>query len=340
MDDTPLVFAHGITGGRMLDARGRLRWIGARQALGLDRAPLAAPLTWGESQDTDDLVPDGPLDSVLGVPVYGKFLAWAQKRSKDFRCLAYDWRRDLFESKARLQTLLEAVMQEHGRAPRVVAHSMGGLVTWLLLRERPELASGVLFAGVPFGAGISFGGNMHGGIKIGLNSKVGNAEAHCSWTAPYAFFPSGDPQVAGVSDHDWYDAAAWQQNRLGPFSLDVDPAPWRGHLERALVVARRTRDLLDVEHPEPDKLPPIALLSGTGHGAVQVAVQGGASSVRGWDFHSGESIDGDGAVGVPHTVPPGRPQSLEATTPNSHQKVLDDVDVVGSLFDGLGSLGG
>ena len=250
MDDAPLVFVHGIMGGRLLDERGRVRWIGSRQALGLDRRPLIAPITWGEEQDRDDLVPDGPLGSVLGVPVYGRFLTWVRRRSRDVRGLAYDWRRDLPESVERLRVLLVDLREQHGRPARVVAHSMGGVVTWLLLREHPALASGVLFAGVPFRPGISFGGGMHGGTRIGLNPGLANAAAHCSWTAPYAFFPDGDPQVQGAVEHDWYDADAWQRNGLGVFADPaIDPGPWRAHLGRALACARRTRTLLDHPHP-------------------------------------------------------------------------------------------
>jgi pimeloyl-ACP methyl ester carboxylesterase len=336
MTDAPLVFVHGILGGRLLDDRGHLRWLGARQALALDRRPLRAPLAWGEAQERDNLVPDGPLDSVLGVPVYARFLRWAGTRSADFRPLAYDWRRDLLESVERLRALLQAMADEHGRPPRVVAHSMGGLITWLLLRERPDLASGVLFAGVPFGAGISFGANMQGGATFGVNRWLADPTAFGSWTAPYTFFPAGDPQVEGVDDHRWHDPAAWERNGLGVFGdPELDPAPWRAHLGRALACAARTRALLDAPHPDPGKLPPLAVLSGVGRGAVQVALRGGPASGHGWDFRSGRSVDGDGSVAATLSFPPGDAPVRAGTSRKPHQQLLDDLPAVAALLDGL-----
>lgn len=335
MDDAPLVFAHGITGGRLLE-RGKVRWIGTWQALGIDRRPLRSPITWTDGvQDTDDLVPDGPLHSVFGVKVYGRFQDQAARWSRDFRCLAYDWRRDLSESVLRLKALLSEVREAHGRPARLVAHSMGGLVSWLTLREDPTLASSVLFVGVPFGPGISFGGNMHAGNKLGLNSKLGDVSAHGSWVAPYTFFPAGDPGVPGT-DHDWYDAAAWEANGFGVFadpSLDNDA--WRPHVQHAVAAAKAVRTVLDQPHPEPHELPPIAVLSGVAHGSVQEVLKGGPRSTRGWDFHSGRSIEGDGAVATGNTFPPGDLEVIAATTQQSHQQLLDDLPTVQTLLEGL-----
>ncbi len=341
MDDAPLVFVHGILGGRMLDGAGRLRWISPLQALGIDRRPLTSPITWSEAgQDRDDLVPDGPLDAVLGVPVYRRFLRWAAARSCDFQPLAYDWRRDLPESVERLRVHLQALADRHGRPARLVAHSMGGLVSWLLLREHPHLVSGVLFVGVPFGPGISFGGGMHAGHRMGLNSRIADVVAHGSWTAPHAFFPAGDAQVQGA-DHSWYDASSWQRQGLGVFAdPDRDPEPWLAHLRRALEASATTRARLDEPHPNPESLPPLAVLSGVGNGSVQAAIKGGPASVRGWDFRSGPSIDGDGSVSVPSTFPPGDLELQSATSTVAHQQLLDDLPAVEALLSGLVARGG
>ncbi|MEZ4266516.1 MAG: hypothetical protein R3F39_09065 [Myxococcota bacterium] len=341
MNDAPLVFVHGIKGGRLSTPDGRLRWIGCRSALGLDRRPLAAPLTWtGGAQDADELVAGGPLASVLGVKVYARFLAWARAQAAEFQGLAYDWRRDLPEAVARLTALLEALAARHGRPARVIGHSMGGLITWLALRERPELAASVLFAAVPFGAGISFGGVMQHGERLGLNGRLSNVEAHGSWTAPYCFFPAGASQIEDSAgrpvEHDWYDVAAWERQRLGVFGQpDCDAAAWRTHLTHALACARRTRALLDQPHPQPERLPPLAVLSGVGRRAVQIAIRGGTDAAPTWDFTSGRADDGDGSVGAVRSVPPGGLQVTSATTTLAHQKVLDDLDQVGALMQAL-----
>lgn len=73
--ETPVLFVHGIKGGHLRDASGR-RWVGAWQALGLDRRPLSAPLEWDDmGQGRDGMRSDGPIERVLWVQVYGPFLA-------------------------------------------------------------------------------------------------------------------------------------------------------------------------------------------------------------------------------------------------------------------------
>jgi pimeloyl-ACP methyl ester carboxylesterase len=300
-----------------------------------------APLSWRDGvQDSDGLVAEGPLGRVLGVRVYSRFLEWAAAHSLEFRGLAYDWRRDLPEAVGRLISVLEDLRGRHGRKARVIGHSMGGLIAWLALRERPELFASVLFAGVPFGAGISFGGVMHGGEWVGLNPRVASVEAHCSWTAPFCFFPAGASQIVDSEGralaHDWYDVGDWERQRLGVFGLpNADLERWRSHLTHALDRARRTRALLDSPHPSPARLPPLAVLSGVGRRAVQVAIRGGTDADPAWDFATGRADDGDGSVGLPRSFPPGELDVVAATTPLAHQKVLDDLDAVASLMTAL-----
>jgi pimeloyl-ACP methyl ester carboxylesterase len=345
MSDAPLVFVHGIKGGTLAAPSGAVRWIGWAAALGLDRRPLRSPLSWsGGVQDPDGMVAQGPLERVLGVPVYARFLGWARTNASEFRALAYDWRRDLPEAVTGLTGLLDELAARHGRPARVIGHSMGGLIAWLALRERPELASGVLFAAVPFGAGISFGHVMHHGERLGLNRRLAGVEAHCSWVAPYCFFPAHASQIEDAAgrpvEHDWYDPAAWERQRLGPFGRpDQDPAAWRAHLAEALACARRTRALLDQPHPAAERLPPLAVLSGVGRRAVQVAIRSGPDARPSWDFTSGRADDGDGSVAAKRSFPPGGLDVLSATTRLRHQAVLGDLETVGALMDGLRSRG-
>src|SRR2546430_11641135 len=63
-------------------------------------------------------------------------------------------------------TLFRSVSRENGGARvQVAAHSMGGLITFGALNRRPDLFHSALFAGVPFGASVSFLEDMHAGTR-------------------------------------------------------------------------------------------------------------------------------------------------------------------------------
>ncbi len=309
-----LVFVHGIKGGRLRDRSG-VRWVGGKQALGLDRRRLALPLTRTDGrQDHDGCTPDGPLDRVLGLAVYGKFLRWAEARWTTFVPFSYDWRRPLTESAERLTETLNAAAMKDGEAPLVVAHSMGGLVTLLALRERPSLASGVVFAGVPFGTGIEFAYDCHHGAPVGLNRTILDPRAHATWSAHWVFFPTDGSGIDG--DHDWYDPAAWEDRRLGVYGQEeVDVAPYREHQQLAMPAARELRTT---------KLEDPGSLAGSG---VRIAVLRSRSQPVRVRYGGDETAEGDGRVLWHNTEPPGVEfTAFETRLP--HDKLLDDAPVV------------
>jgi pimeloyl-ACP methyl ester carboxylesterase len=304
-----LVFVHGIKGGRLRDRSG-LRWVGPRQALGLDRRRLCLPLSWDNGrQEHDGCTPDGPIESVLGVPVYRLFLRWAEARFTTVVPFSYDWRRELPEAAERLTETLKAAAIKDGGPPVVVAHSMGGLVTLLALRERPHLASGVLFAGVPFGTGIAFEDDCTHGTRAGLGTRMLDPVAHASWSAHWVFFPTDGSGIDG--DHDWYDPAAWEARRLGVYAQDgIDLAPYRAHHTIGMTRALELRATLE----DPGKLAGAGLRIAILRSRTQpVPVQVGGPDTR----------EGDGRVRWPSAEPPGIEfRSFE--TKLAHAKLLDD----------------
>ena len=338
-DGAPVVFIHGIYGGRLRDQRER-RWVGVKQALGLDRRPLTAPLTWGEGgQQRDGIQPDGVLTNVLWVDVYKAFLAKARRRLGHVEEFAYDWRRELPEAAAVLTQKLEEIAAKHGRPARIIAHSMGGLVTFLALRERPEIACGVLFAGTPFGTGIGFAKDTHVGNATGVNRAICSPTATCSWSAHWVFFPSdGDTGLRGTNgalDHDWYDPASWEHHRLGVFADDgLEATAYRAHLTEALTRARATRSALE----DPGKLAgaavPIAVLRSAAHDTGVTVVKDGPRAVRGWDVETVEFASGDGRVKVASTEPPGLPFEVYSTA-KKHDGLLNDEAQVDAALAGL-----
>jgi len=313
-----LVFVHGIKGGRLRDRTG-LRWVGAKQALGLDRRRLELPLSWeGGRQAGDGCTPDGPIASVLGVSVYSPFMRWAEQRFATVAHFSYDWRRELREASERLTEALAAAAAKDGEPPLVVAHSMGGLVTLLTLRERPHLASGVVFAGVPFGTGIAFAEDCRTGTKAGLGSRPLDARAHASWSAHWVFFPTDGTGFVG--DVDWYDPESWADNKLGIYGHEgVDTTGYRAHQAIAMARARAVRTELEDPGALADAGLKVAVIRSR---AQQVPVLVGGTDVA----------EGDGRVRWPATEPPGIEfASFESTL--AHDKLLDDSAAVQAALE-------
>ena len=105
--------------------------------------------------------------------IYGPWLKAAQKMTPHFSTFAYDWRRDNNESLERFIAELEAVRQRNGGKPaRVVAHSMGGMMAYAALGQRPDLFRCLVLAGAPLHGGIGFLEDLRAGKKDGLNSQL------------------------------------------------------------------------------------------------------------------------------------------------------------------------
>lgn len=106
-----------------------------------------------------------------------------------------------------------------------MAHSMGGLITFVALNRRPDLFESVLFAGIPFGSSISFLEDMHSGAANGLNKSILSPDVYFTFASPFTFFPANPKESRLVEtngtpiEHDWYSADDWARRKLGIFSI-------------------------------------------------------------------------------------------------------------------------
>lgn len=211
---------------------------GARTARPLAvKHETAAYSTIDVVQDHDDIVAGGPLRTVaVGLyQVYGKFCARAERKwGARFHPFAYDWRRDNVETALRLtDTLCELCAT--GTVPRVtiIAHSMGGLITWGMLsflargygagtltdRQRALVAllcqSRIIFAGVPFQAlncimeDFTPGTNMH--------STYCPCDVLATFPSAWQLMLDGTEEAA-LRDPDW-----WEQRRIAMFAWKLSP---------------------------------------------------------------------------------------------------------------------
>jgi pimeloyl-ACP methyl ester carboxylesterase len=257
-----------------------------------------------------------------------------------FRAFAYDWRRDNLETTDEFVKFLEKVSGESGGARvQVAAHSMGGLITFVALNRRPDLFHSVLFAGVPFGSGISFLEDMHAGTSNGFNRRILSPQVLFTFVSPYAFF-SANPKESGLVDvhrngitHDWFSADDWARQKLGIFATpgpEGVTAEQREHLRKALDRANQFRSLL--AYRTLVSYPPIAVLASDAHPTLLTVIRNGPRAVKGWDFVTAPKKPGDERVDFERAMPPeGVPHSVFKSS-RGHEDLLNDTRQVEAIL--------
>lgn len=341
----PLVFIHGIKGSILANSHDAVSWLNLWQGLGLSSPDLSLPLQWnGETpaatQAKDGLRATEPISTVAFQDVYGTFLGWAKTSGRRFYPFAYDWRRDNLETTDTFVQFLEKIRRENdGSKIQVVAHSMGGLITFAALQRRPDLFQSVLFAGVPFGSSISFLEDMHAGTSTGFNSSILSPKVFFTFASPYCFFPS-DPKDSGLIEangtpimHDWYSADDWARQKLGIFATGAASNEQWTHLRHALDHARRFRS--EIAYQSSMAYPPIAILAGNTIPTVTAVMRNGPRAVRGWDSVTAARKQGDNRIDFTRALPPaGVPHHVFKST-RAHGDLLSDTRQVETILNGL-----
>ena len=340
----PVLFVHGFKGSVLENAQGDIDWVTGWQSLGLQTPDLSLPEVWdGTVQKHDGRHATQPLGTVRVIPwlwerdIYAPWLRGAEDMGYPFSTFAYDWRRDNAEAVAQLKHAMQQLQRTHNSPVRVVAHSMGGLVTLALLHEAPELFADVVFVGVPFQGGSGILPDLHLGATAGINSHILRPEVAATFTSLYCLFDTegtGLVDVAGTAlPMEWFSAAAWRAHRLGLFGhapalADSELDAFEAYLQRALTQARafRTRLL-----PKDMAYPPILAVQGRSRPTLVNVMRDGPKSVRGWDFETSPKELGDGRVGEHFSRPPA-PVPYEAVfTDAEHADMLNDPHVIAAL---------
>lgn len=349
-DDIPLVFIPGLTGSVLATSDGKPGWLTAAQALHLSTPSLALPLRWsGDEQGRDDLRPIGALMTVKLIPtiverrVYEPWLDYASHiRHRPLHVFAYDWRRDNGETVQLFEKYLEALRSRYGKAPMIVAHSMGGLITLALWNRRPELVDRAVFVGVPFRGGIGYLDNMYLGTPAGLNGAILSPQTLFSMPSVYSFYPAGQPFESTDSVEDeagklltpnFFDPQAWRENGFGPFApqnrswatgsaeefaflskvLERNLA-FRKQLTPAAGATYRTALVITSEkHPTLARVRRVSPASG--------------EKVPRWDFDAAAKEPGDDSVLARHATPPEPIPRTIFLSDYTHSYLLNDPKV-------------
>lgn len=138
----------------------------------------------------------------------------------------YDWRLSPHLLSRTLIKFLEGLPSNQAGVPMqqrgalVIAHSLGGVLTRHAVNERPELFSGVVYAGVPQRC-VNILGPMRNGDAVLLNEKVLTAQVNFSLRTSFALLPDDgfcfiDKNTKEEYPVNFFDPDDWIKYRLSP----------------------------------------------------------------------------------------------------------------------------
>ncbi|KAI1144592.1 hypothetical protein F5Y05DRAFT_32101 [Hypoxylon sp. FL0543] len=131
----------------------------------------------------------------------------------------YDWRLSPHLLSRKLISFLEQLPSNQGQgSPEstgalVIAHSLGGLITRHAVNQRPELFSGVIYAGTPQRC-VNILGPIRNGDAVLFNEKVLTAQVNFSLRTTFIFLPEDgfcfiNKNTGEQYPVDFYDPQEW-----------------------------------------------------------------------------------------------------------------------------------
>ncbi|CAK7225104.1 hypothetical protein SEUCBS140593_005790 [Sporothrix eucalyptigena] len=139
----------------------------------------------------------------------------------------YDWRLSPHRLSKQLIAFLETLpcnqpgAKPNARGATVIAHSLGGLITRHAVNQRPELFSGVVFAGTPQRC-VNILGPLRNGDAVLLNEKVLTAQVNFTLRTTFIFLPEDGFCFVNSNDPseeyrvNFYDIKEWMRYRWSP----------------------------------------------------------------------------------------------------------------------------
>lgn len=194
-----------------------------------------------EERMTDTIIPSGVLSHIGPVDICRRLLRHLKKSSRARPDLlrvhnyGYDWRLSPHLLSQQLIKFLESLRCNQvrpmgpGRGAVVIAHSLGGLITRHAVNQRPDLFSGVIYAGVPQHC-VNILGPLRNGDDVLLSSRVLTAQVNFTLRTSYVLLPeSGRCFINKVTgeryDLDFFNVKTWEDNCLSPCVANVLPRP-------------------------------------------------------------------------------------------------------------------
>ncbi|ELR05978.1 hypothetical protein VC83_08168 [Pseudogymnoascus destructans] len=143
----------------------------------------------------------------------------------------YDWRLNPHLLSRKLKEFLEGLpcnVPGKDKGALVIAHSLGGLITRHVVNQRPELFSGVIYAGVPQSC-INIIGPLRNGDSVGFNQRIFTAQVNFTLRTSLVLLPlDGYGYIDKVTKEpyhiDFFDVNDWIKYRISPCTDQPMPA--------------------------------------------------------------------------------------------------------------------
>ncbi|CAM1502865.1 Fc.00g076410.m01.CDS01 [Cosmosporella sp. VM-42] len=226
---------------RSAEAPHQQLWAPVKLGLNMRKANLEVGLEDKDEEEMEKtIIPSGMLKHIGPIDVSRKFLKKLRScdnaRTGKLRVwdYGYDWRLSPTLLSRKLQEFLQKLPSNRPGTPAesrgalVIAHSLGGLITRHAVNQRPNLFSGVLYAGVPQRC-INILGPIRNGDVVLLNEKLLTAHVNFSMRTSFVFLPEDgfcfvDKNTGESYPIDFYDPQEWVKWALSPCVQPALPA--------------------------------------------------------------------------------------------------------------------
>lgn len=220
----------------------RQLWVPIKVGLNLRKVDLEVGLEHEDEESMEErIIPGGMLTHIGPVDIakrlFKRLRASENARTGRLRVhdYGYDWRLSPHLLSRRMIKFLESLpcnqpgVPAENRGAIVIAHSLGGLITRHVINQRPELVSGVIYAGVPQRC-INILGPFRKGDDVLLSSRVLTAQVNFTIRTSYALLPLDGKCF--INKHtkeeypvDFFDPHMWEEHRLSPCIAPAIPVP-------------------------------------------------------------------------------------------------------------------
>ncbi|KAK4979696.1 hypothetical protein LTR28_003131, partial [Elasticomyces elasticus] len=211
----------------------RQLWVPIKVGLNLRKVDLEVGLDTEDEENMEErIIPGGMLTHIGPVDISRRLLK--RLRASDNAhagCLrvhnyGYDWRLDPSLLSKKLIEFLEKLpcnapdTPAEQRGATIIAHSLGGLITRHAINQRPDLFSGVVYAGVPTTC-VNILGPLRNGDDVLLSSRVLTAQVNFTIRTSFVLLPLDgrcffNKKTKEEYPVDFFDVDTWIEHRLSP----------------------------------------------------------------------------------------------------------------------------
>jgi hypothetical protein len=207
----------------------RQLWVPVKVGLNIRKVDLEVGLEpEDEERMTDTIYASGMLQNIGPVDIskrlFKRLSECENARNGKLRVwdYGYDWRLSPYLLSRRLTQFLENLPsnQSGGIGALVIAHSLGGLITRHVVNHRPELFSGVIYAGVPKSC-VNILGPLRNGDAVLLSSRVLTAQVNFTLRTSFVLLPEDGGCFFDINTKekypvDFFNIDDWIKYRWSP----------------------------------------------------------------------------------------------------------------------------